>query len=218
MGNSRVQRFDRDRNPLGSWGSFGGEPGQFQNPVGIAIDADGQVNILDDVRGVIETYDVKGRVLRTIPAFPAEIRPNDGANGLAIGPNGDFFLAMAGPSLVAELRPDGSFVRTFGGPGTGAGALSEQPIGLAWDPAGHLYVTSGPHRSQPGVMVYDVDGTALGGFGLRGAARDELGFPWGIVVNEDGIYVADAGALPEFGMSSYIRKFSPILPGASPSP
>ena len=159
---------------------------------------------------MIETYDADGRVLTTIAAFPAAITPNGGANQLAIGPNGDFFVTVANPNLVAEIDATGNLVATFGGPGSAAGAFIEQPIGMAWDAAGRLYVTSGPQTGQPGVLVYNRDGTFVGGFGSRGAARDELGFPWGIVVTDHGIYVADAGALPEYGLSSYIRKFAPI--------
>ena len=50
----------------------------------------------------------------------------------------------------------------------------------------------------------------LGGFGPLGAGDADLGFPWGLVVTDDGIYTADAGAVPDVGLSSLIRKFEPI--------
>ena len=36
------------------------------------------------------------------------------------------------------------------------------------------------------------------------------GFPFGLVVTDDGIYARDAGGLPDFGFTSLIRKFEPI--------
>jgi len=57
--------------------------------------------------------------------------------------------------------------------------------------------------------VFDSDASYLGGFGPLGGADDELGFPWGIVVTGDGIYVTDVGGM-EPGLSSRIRKFEPI--------
>ena len=69
----------------------------------------------------------------------------------------------------------------------------------------------GPLRGDhPGVQVFDPDGTYLGGFGPLGAGDADLGFPWGLVVTDDGIYTADAGAVPDVGLTSLIRKFEPI--------
>ena len=72
-GNRRIQQFDADRTFLRAWGSFGTGPGQFNDPVGLAVDADGNVHVLDDVRGVIETFDADGQrpADRSRPSRPA---------------------------------------------------------------------------------------------------------------------------------------------------
>lgn len=110
---------------------------------------------------------------------------------------------MTDPSQVFELDRDGTLIATYGAPNSGAGAITDQPFVTAFDGGGRLYVTQGPSRGdRPGVLVFDPDGTYLGGFGPLGAGDAELGFPWGIVVAEDGIYVSDAGGLEEVGTAA----------------
>jgi DNA-binding beta-propeller fold protein YncE len=105
----------------------------------------------------------------------------------------------------------GTLIATFGAPGSGQGAFSEQPGAIAFDSVGRLYVTHGvPRGDAPGVEIFAPDGRFLGGFGAFGSEDADLAFPAGIVVAEDGIYVSDAGGLPEIGFRSLIRKFEPI--------
>jgi hypothetical protein len=86
------------------------------------------------------------------------------------------------------------------------------PSGVAWDPACRMYLAQGPMREDaPGVFVFAPDGSCLGGFGKLGTGDSDLGFTAGIVVDESGIYVSDAGGLPDFGLRSAIRKFEPIV-------
>ena len=205
VGNRRVQAFDPKRTFLRAWGSFGSEPGQFNDPVSIAVDADGNVNVLDDVRQVIEVFTPAGKVVRTVPAFPPEVQPNDGANQLAIGPNGHFYVSVVFPNLVAELDRDGKLVRTYGD-GTKGFSFTEQPNRVGFDDSGHVYVGQGPERGGPGVAIFAADGTYVGGIGALGSGPAELRFPWGLIVTKDAIYVTDALASPELAL----KKFEPV--------
>jgi outer membrane protein assembly factor BamB len=207
-GNHRIQAFDAERRFVRAWGAIGTGPGQFNDPVGIALDGDGNVNVLDDVRGVIETYRPDGTIVSTIPAFPAELGPTDGANQLSVGPNGHFYVSVIGPMVVAEIDRDGKLVATYGAAGE-PGSLNEQPFVMRFDADGRLYVTQGPtRRDAPGVLIFAADGTYLGGFGPLGIGDGDLGFPWGLIVDDTGIYVADAGAAAD--LRSVLRKFEPI--------
>jgi outer membrane protein assembly factor BamB len=194
---------------------IGMRPGQFSETGGIVVDEDGSVVVIDNVRAVIETYKPDGTVISTIPAFPEELHAvtgiNRGANQIHIGPNGHYFLSLVEPTVVAELDRQGKLVRTYGGHGDPC-ALSEQPGGIDWDAAGRMYLAQGPSRGdRPGVLVFEPDGSCLGGFGKPGDGQGELAFPWSVLVDESGIYVSDAG-VSDIGLRSAIRKFEPLPP------
>jgi tripartite motif-containing protein 71 len=213
-GNHRVQAFDKDRKFVRQWGTLGKDTGQFTETGGLDVDANGNVIVIDNVRAVIETYKPDGTVVSTIPAFPPELHAaqgvNKGANEFHIGPNGHYFLSLTEPAMVAEIDRDGKLVRTYAAEGQPC-ALREQPNGVAWDAAGRMYLAQGPSRGDaPGILVFAADGSCLGGFGKLGAADADLGFVWTVLVDESGIYVSDAGGLPDFGLRSAIRKFEPI--------
>lgn len=206
-GNRRIEAFGADRTFIRAWGGFGANPGEFNDPISIAVDAKGNLSVLDDVRAVIETFDRQGKVLKTIPAFPSSATPRSGANQLAIGPNGHFYVSIIGPNEVIEIDGAGALVREYGA-GT---AFVDQPNAMAFDAKGRLYVAQGVRRGdKPGVVVFASDGTYLGGFGSLGTGDADLGFAWGLVVLPDGIVTSDSGGTAEFGYRSVIRKFGPI--------
>jgi outer membrane protein assembly factor BamB len=215
VGNHRVQAFDKDRKFLREWGTLGMGPGQFSETGGIVVDEDGSVVVIGNVRAVIETYKPDGTVLSTIPAFPEELHAvsgvNRGANTINIGPNGDYFLGLVDPHVVAEVDREGKLVRTYGAQGDSC-ALTEQAGSVAWDGAGRMYLTQGPERGdRPGVLVFGPDGSCLGGFGKFGTGDEQLAFPSDVFVDDTGIYVSDAG-IPDMGLRSAIRKFEPLPP------
>ena len=49
-GNHRIQKFGPDRHFLTAWGSKGQEPGQFDTPIDLVVDAQGRVYVLDSYR------------------------------------------------------------------------------------------------------------------------------------------------------------------------
>jgi outer membrane protein assembly factor BamB len=215
VGNRRVQHFDAKRHFRGAWGSFGSGPSQFSDPIGIAVGPDGNVNVLDDSRRVIETYDQDGNVLRTIDAFPAGAVPADGANSLAIDSDGNLYVTIVQPNRVIELDPSGALIRTFGGSDPGPGQFADQPARMAFDAAGRLYVSQISGRGdQPGIQVFDPNGTYLTGFGPLGSADGEISFPWGVAIDDEGdIYVTDLFGGPDdvLGVGT-IQKFAPLPP------
>lgn len=47
QGNNRVQKFDSDGNFITKWGSEGSGEGQFNRPLGISVDSEGNVYVVD---------------------------------------------------------------------------------------------------------------------------------------------------------------------------
>jgi len=191
VGNRRVQHFDAKGHLVGGWGTFGTEPGQFTDPIGIVVARDGSVWVLDDQRNVVEHYDARGKVLGSFDPFADEPN-NDGANSLAIDSAGNLYVSMVAPSHVAVFSAGGKRLRVIGD-----GVFTEQAGTMAIDAAGRLFVTQGPDRgSAPGVLVFAADGGLLGGFAPIGDGDGQLVFPGGIALDgHGGIVVQDS--LPE---------------------
>lgn len=208
VGNRRVQKFDADRHFVKAWGSLGSGPGQYKDPVGIAIGPDGRLHVLDDVRGVVETYDADGTVLGSFSPFPGGTQNYDGANSLALDAAGSFYVSVAHPDQVQQFDPNGNPTLVYGAPGS-AGAFHEQPGMMSIDSSGRLFVTQGPQRgAHPGVLVFGKDGQYLGGWGAVGSADGELLFTTGVLVAADGtVYVGDRGTQPDPGQPSRVQAF-----------
>jgi tripartite motif-containing protein 71 len=209
VGNHRVQKFDAKRKFVKAWGSEGSGPTQYLDPVGIVVGPDGRVHVLDDQRGVVETYDANGKVLGTFDAFVGGVKNFDGANSLALDAHGDFYVSTISPNQVQRFDPSGKATMTYGSPGSGAGEFREQPQGMSIDAAGRLFVTQGAQRGdRPGVLVFGADGGYITGWGSLGSADSQLTFPVGILVGDAGdVYVSDAGCGPDWGGQCRLQKF-----------
>lgn len=76
--NSRVAKVDKDGNWLMSWGERGKEPGQFNTPHSIAVDANDNVFVADRGNHRIQVFDKDGKFLRQIVIdvpVPSDARP-----------------------------------------------------------------------------------------------------------------------------------------------
>ena len=117
-------------------------------------------------------------------------RPPDGffqPNAVAIAANGDIFVAQnhtahGDKSLVSASSPEGKFITSFGGKGSGAGEL-DVPHALAFDAQGRLLVGD---RNNNRITLFTRDGGYLGEW-------KQFSRPSGIAVTSDQmIYVGDS--------------------------
>ena len=66
-GNHKIRRFSPDGVEELAWGGLGKEPGQFTEPVGIAVDADGRVYVVDNGNARLQMFDADGHALGALP-------------------------------------------------------------------------------------------------------------------------------------------------------
>src|SRR5437868_7407919 len=64
--NSRIAKVDKDGNWLKSWGEHGSEPGQFDTPHSLAVDAQGNLYVADRGNRRTQVFDGTGKFLRQI--------------------------------------------------------------------------------------------------------------------------------------------------------
>jgi peptidylamidoglycolate lyase len=114
-GNSRVLKFAADGRFSLQWGTKGKEPGQFDLPHGIALDAAGRVYVVDRQNVRVQVFDSEGKFL-TQWRSPHFASPQD----IKIGSSGTVFVAEGGNDKLPDrtgvlvMRSDGSLVERIG--------------------------------------------------------------------------------------------------------
>jgi len=205
VGNRRVQHFDKARHFVGAWGGFGSQPGKFVDPVAIAVDRKGLIHVLDDQRGVVETYDRDGRVLSS---FNPHLSGFNSANAMTIDAKGSVYVSAccSAGDQVRKYATTGKLVLKIGSPGTGPGQFSGQPGGLSVDSAGRVFVSLQVPTEGDGILVFDASGRFLTSFGKKGSADGQLGFATSVLLDGEGaLYASDAAP-------SRIEKFKLLPP------
>jgi DNA-binding beta-propeller fold protein YncE len=120
-----------------SFGGYGAEAGQLNEPWDVAVDAEGAIYVADTWNHRVQKFDPDqrpvlswgGLVQVTVTGLPTAQGKFYGPRGLAISPGGELFVADTGNKRVQVFDLDGTFLREFGGGGTAAGYLDE-PVGI----------------------------------------------------------------------------------------
>jgi uncharacterized protein (TIGR03663 family) len=135
-GNKRVVSFDASGKQLTTWGHDGSKPGELIEPVGIAVDAGGQVLVADTGNHRVQVFDSQGKFVREFKMF--------GWDEFYTEP----YIAMLGNDLVTTdsynnrcARYQNSvFAYSWGKSGSGPGDFN-RPIGIATDAKGAVYAS-----------------------------------------------------------------------------
>ena len=179
-----MQKFDPDGAFLLSFGSIGDRNGQFQNALGIAVDAEDNLYIADGVRGDIQKFDTEGTYLMTFSAPGNLAIPTSPA----IDAQGHLWVAELENHLVHEFAPDGTYLGAFGTLGGAPGEFAEANA-VTIDAGGNFYVSDATAQR---VYVFDSSWTYLYDLGSNGTGDGQFLGIFGTEVDGDGnIYVTD---------------------------
>jgi len=145
-GNKRIVIFDEDGNYISEFGTAGFDPGQFDEPVGLAIaPVSGTVYVVDTwnqrVQGFVPSED--GTLY--IPSIQWDVngwfgQSLDNKPFIAVGPNEDVFITDPEGYRIIEFTADGQFVRTWGDFGSGLDEIG-LAAGITVDQLGFVWVT-----------------------------------------------------------------------------
>lgn len=224
-GNNRVRKVDANGtiHTIAGSATFGysGDGGaatsaQLSAPRGVAVDAAGNVYIGDFANNVVRKVDAAG----TISTFAGNGSPSfsgDGGSavaagmapiGVATGAAGVVYIADWGNSRIRRVDAGGSIATIagsgssgfFGDNGPATKASLAQPIGVAFDAGGNLYVSdSGNNRVRKVSAAGSI--TTLAGNGIDGSSGNggpatsaALSDPQGLTWDSNGnLYIADTG-------------------------
>jgi hypothetical protein len=135
--NSRVAKYDKDGNWIGSWGEPGSGPGQFNTVHSIAADLQNRIYVADRGNVRIQVFDTSGKLLNTIkidvpvpPNSPAAIgnHPTEASPGnmhpgapwalcITPGPTQYLYVSDGYPGRIYKLSLDGKVLGWLGGTG-----------------------------------------------------------------------------------------------------
>lgn len=157
-------------------------PMLLERPQAGTVDESGRVLVTDMGNASVFVFDETGgklSVWRKATGTNDFIAPV----GIAVGPEGQVFVADAELALIARLDRDGNALVPFG-----KGQL-RRPTGLAYEPkTKRLFVTDTQAHE---IKVFDLDGNLLSTIGEQGEGPGQFNYPTHIAVLHEKLYVSD---------------------------
>jgi tripartite motif-containing protein 71 len=152
--NDRIQKFSPTGEPLARWGTLGSGPGQFNGPVGIALDQQGNIYVADVGNHRIQELSSTGKPLTQWHTVGTGIgETTETGFDLALDSSGDLYVSEPhpsgpGPERIEKFSPTGQSLAHWGVSGTGPGQF-DKPFCLTLDRKGNVFVVdSGNNRIQ----------------------------------------------------------------------
>jgi sugar lactone lactonase YvrE len=115
---------------LRTLGAHGDGDGGLNFPTSVALDASGNLLVVDALNFRIARFGPDGRWLGAFGATLGDGGPFAMPKSIATGADGRVYVSDAQRDVVVVFRPDGTFDYVFGAPGSAAGRFTH-PAGLA---------------------------------------------------------------------------------------
>ena len=228
-GNQRVRIVSAGNISTLAGGGTGGDGGSattatFANPYNVAEDASGNLYIADTANNRIRMVNAKTLVVSTVAGTGNAGYTGDGGlatsatldapASVAVDSSGNIWIADTGNMVIREVSAATSNISTVAGNGSsclpppkscGDGGLAKnanlsEPLGIAVDAAGDLYISDYTAQYVRVVSATSQIITAVAGIGLVGNAGDggpgkaaKLDHPLGVAVDASGnVYISDS--------------------------
>lgn len=184
-----------DVRAIASWGESGALEGQFSFPKDLAVDADGNVYVVDSQNHRVQKFDSEGEFITAWGSFGTEPGQFSEPWGIAVNEEGTIYVADTWNHRIQSFTSDGELLSYWGVFQDTGGQLSE-PLGMLYGPRdiaidaeGNLYVTDTGNKR---IQKFDGEGNPLDQWGGSGASAGQFLEPVGIAIDTEGqIYVAD---------------------------
>src|SRR6266566_1438619 len=169
-------------------GSTGASTGQFDGPVGVAVDGQMNVYVGDSNNFRIQRLSASSGSYLSSMLYP---RPSMFASpyDAAVDGSGHIYVVDEGNNRVQMFSLTGTYLMAWGTTGTGNGQFYG-PFGIAIDSSNNVYVTD---YSNNRVQKFDSSGNSIIQWGSSGAANGQFSGPTGVAVDGlNNVYVVDS--------------------------
>lgn len=195
--NHRIQKFDPEGRFLLGWGSFGdtggqagGLPEQFYGPRGMAVDADGNLLVVDTGNERVLKYGPDGTIIGQFGGQGMDDGLFSEPVGIALDGDGNIYVADTWNQRIQKFDSDFRYLAQWHVDGWRSDSVVNKPF-LALDQEGILLATD-PEGYR--ILAFDLDGGLEAVWGGYGADAGMLNLPTGIATDASGrVYVADSG-------------------------
>lgn len=185
-GNSKIKKFSRLGQFIGSFGSQGATDGEFMFPQGIAADSSGNIYVVDTANNRVQKFDISGSSFNFFSKFGSQGSGNGQFNlprDIETDSSGNVYVCDSGNNRISKFSSSGNWMGNVG-----STSLSS-PYGHALDSSGNIYVADTyNHR----IVKFSPNGGLLMYFGSYGTAAGQFIYPRDVVIDNLGnIFVAD---------------------------
>jgi RHS repeat-associated protein len=190
---------------------------ELSNPIGVVVDAAGNIYIADEVNNRIREVTASTGIITTVAGDGTRGYSGDGGAatsaelyypfGVSVDAAGNIYIADYGNARVRKVTASTGIITTVAGGGTagvgdGGAATSAElcdPSGVALDAAGDIYIADACNNRIRKVTASTGDISTVAGNGTAGYSGDagsatsaELDFPIAVAVDTGGnFYIAD---------------------------
>jgi sugar lactone lactonase YvrE len=137
--NVRMQRFDANGAFKLEFGQRGTAPGELEHEFGTALDSQGRLYLADRWNDRVQAFTVDGDFVRVVVQAGA-------VRDVLVEPGGTLLVTVPGSQQVWRVTPEGQVLLTMGQGGMETGQLQE-PIGVAQDTSGNIYVNDAGRKA-----------------------------------------------------------------------
>jgi len=167
-------------------GGRGTGKGEFDSPVGIAVDGNGNFLVADTNNGRLEKFSPTGTFLDVIGIKGSGQGQFGAPNGIAVDHSGNIYVADAGNHRVEKLSADGKLIAEWRGPDVGF--YGPRRIAIGSDDS--VYVVD---QGRTRIVKFNPSGQVLTVWGTKGTGDGQFDDPASVAVDPTAnkVYVAD---------------------------
>jgi CSLREA domain-containing protein len=170
------------------WGSYGTGNTQFSSPRDVAVDASGNVYVVDTIGQNIKKFDANGFfLLKWSTSSAGDTKPSYPL-GVAVGATGNVYVVDYMNHSIKKFDANGNLLLKWGNQGTGNSQFNF-PTKVAVDAVGNVYVADTNNHS---IKKFDANGSPLLKWPTSSLGDVTTSYPQGVAVDVAGnVYVVD---------------------------